>query len=214
MISGIDGKGCDREANYFNDESSGSGFIAECELSVYGCCPNSRTPAEGPSHQGCHGTSLEESVGEVNDLEKTEQIVIRELASSEPRIVANISTRSTPEPGVPSHRDAIKSITDYNPAIFTSHPEHIASTSFERRLRDNRHVVDCHNSVHGCCSDGKTSAAGPDEDGCPFEGDHYKANTDSCEFTTYGCCPDGVTAALGPGDAHCPHLLRNAGQSL
>lgn len=227
MISGVDGKGCDRKAKYFDDESSGSAFIPECELSVYGCCPDSRTPAKGPSHQGCHGT-LEEGVGgQVNDLEKAEQIVIRELASSEPHIFAHISTRSTSsfqhsanpsasmEPGAPSHHDAIKSLTDQNPAVSTSHPEHIASsTSFERLVRGNRHVVDCHDSVHGCCSDGKTPAAGPDNDGCPIEGDHYKTDTDSCEFTSYGCCPDGVTPALGPGDAHCPHLLRNAGQSL
>ncbi|XP_074091879.1 papilin [Macrotis lagotis] len=62
------------------------------------------------------------------------------------------------------------------------------------------HVVrsqsqDCSYSVHGCCPDGHTVAAGPLGYGCPRI---------SCQQSRYGCCHDGVSAALGPNLEGCP----------
>uniref|UniRef100_UPI0025403722 papilin n=1 Tax=Euleptes europaea TaxID=460621 RepID=UPI0025403722 len=54
---------------------------------------------------------------------------------------------------------------------------------------------DCSQSLHGCCSDGRTPAAGPLRRGCP---------SDICQHSRYGCCPDGVSPALGPSKEGCP----------
>lgn len=72
-------------------------------------------------------------------------------------------------------------------------------------------VVSCLSSAYGCCLDGKTAAAGPNLQGCPWDEDRY---LNTCEDTPYGCCADGITAASGPNNAHCPHLLQRAGQSF
>ncbi|XP_020665827.3 papilin isoform X1 [Pogona vitticeps] len=55
-------------------------------------------------------------------------------------------------------------------------------------------VHNCHQSRHGCCSDGRTSAAGPFGQGCPLE---------SCHQSRYGCCPDGISASRGPNKEGC-----------
>ena len=45
-ISGRNGEGC--------DDVDGSGDVDNfCEQSVYGCCPDNVTPAEGPNNKGC-----------------------------------------------------------------------------------------------------------------------------------------------------------------
>uniref|UniRef100_H0ZLV2 Papilin, proteoglycan like sulfated glycoprotein n=1 Tax=Taeniopygia guttata TaxID=59729 RepID=H0ZLV2_TAEGU len=54
---------------------------------------------------------------------------------------------------------------------------------------------DCHQSLHGCCPDGRTPASGPLGRGCPFS---------TCHQNRYGCCPDGVSAAQGPNNIGCP----------
>ena len=99
--------------------------------------------------------------------------------------------------------------------VYTSAPNKTVTT-FDSTT--SRHAVrhghpsglNCLSSVHGCCLDGKTPAAGPNFRGCPWDEDRY---LNTCEDTPYGCCPDGVTAASGPNNAHCPHLLQRAGKS-
>ncbi|KAK9409767.1 papilin [Crotalus adamanteus] len=53
---------------------------------------------------------------------------------------------------------------------------------------------DCNHTPHGCCSDGRTAAAGPFGQGCPL---------DSCHLSRYGCCPDGVSHSHGPNQEGC-----------
>lgn len=53
-------------------------------------------------------------------------------------------------------------------------------------------VGGCHKSKYGCCSDGVTPA-GPDFEGCPFDGSEQ-----DCRESEFGCCIDGVTPAAGP----------------
>ncbi|XP_034968720.1 papilin isoform X1 [Zootoca vivipara] len=68
---------------------------------------------------------------------------------------------------------------------FNSH-QNVASTT---------DVQDCNQSLHGCCSDGQTVAAGPFGQGCPF---------DTCHQSRYGCCPDGISPSQGPNKEGCP----------
>uniref|UniRef100_A0A670I4U8 Papilin, proteoglycan like sulfated glycoprotein n=1 Tax=Podarcis muralis TaxID=64176 RepID=A0A670I4U8_PODMU len=68
---------------------------------------------------------------------------------------------------------------------FSSH-QNVASTT---------EVQDCNQSLHGCCSDGQTVAAGPFGQGCPF---------DTCHQSRYGCCPDGISPSQGPNKEGCP----------
>ncbi|XP_070795834.1 papilin [Pituophis catenifer annectens] len=53
---------------------------------------------------------------------------------------------------------------------------------------------DCNHTPHGCCSDGRTAAAGPFGQGCPL---------DSCHLSRYGCCPDGISRSQGPNQEGC-----------
>lgn len=46
--------------------------------------------------------------------------------------------------------------------------------------------------LYGCCSDKKTPASGPNQDGC------------GCDTTAHGCCPDMVAIAQGPNFHGCP----------
>lgn len=47
----------------------------------------------------------------------------------------------------------------------------------------------------GCCSDGETTADGPDGEGC----DENK----KCDAGKFGCCPDGKTFKQGPKNQGC-----------
>lgn len=79
--------------------------------------------------------------------------------------------------------------------------ESYLSSSASRRFSSHQGVAprsdvrDCHQSPHGCCSDGRTPAAGVFGQGCPLE---------SCHQSRYGCCPDGMSPAQGPNKEGCP----------
>uniref|UniRef100_A0A3B4FTC3 Papilin, proteoglycan like sulfated glycoprotein n=1 Tax=Pundamilia nyererei TaxID=303518 RepID=A0A3B4FTC3_9CICH len=62
-------------------------------------------------------------------------------------------------------------------------------------------ALHCSQSYYGCCSDGHTSARGPQGLGCPSAPAPSPVPT-SC-IQTYGCCEDGVTAAQGPNKEGC-----------
>uniref|UniRef100_A0AAX7SR96 BPTI/Kunitz inhibitor domain-containing protein n=1 Tax=Astatotilapia calliptera TaxID=8154 RepID=A0AAX7SR96_ASTCA len=63
-------------------------------------------------------------------------------------------------------------------------------------------ALHCSQSYYGCCSDGHTSARGPQGLGCPSAPAPSPVPT-SCIQTSYGCCEDGVTAAQGPNKEGC-----------
>lgn len=72
--------------------------------------------------------------------------------------------------------------------------------------------AECQASEFGCCPDGRTSATGPDNEGCPKKTPRLrtspmvpiKKKEGACKDTDYGCCADGETAALGPQREGCP----------
>ncbi|XP_013147767.1 PREDICTED: papilin isoform X2 [Papilio polytes] len=59
-----------------------------------------------------------------------------------------------------------------------------------------RKVAKCIKSKYGCCSDKRTPAKGPFEEGCQ--------SPKTCKDTKHGCCPDGVSPAAGPRGKGCP----------
>jgi len=65
-------------------------------------------------------------------------------------------------------------------------------------------LVNCAQSVHGCCPDEETEASGPDYAGCQQKD---AIPHGYCVETQFGCCADGVTAALGPSGRGCPDIL-------
>ncbi|KAL2099296.1 hypothetical protein ACEWY4_005776 [Coilia grayii] len=54
----------------------------------------------------------------------------------------------------------------------------------------------CSQTQYGCCPDGRTTASGPERQGCPEE-------PPACSGSRYGCCRDGVTTARGPNKEGC-----------
>ncbi|XP_067336510.1 papilin isoform X1 [Channa argus] len=62
-------------------------------------------------------------------------------------------------------------------------------------------TLHCSQSYYGCCSDGQTSARGPEGLGCPQA---------ACIQTSYGCCQDGVTGAQGPNKEGCAEYVAPA----
>ncbi|GAV00689.1 hypothetical protein RvY_11503-2 [Ramazzottius varieornatus] len=72
--------------------------------------------------------------------------------------------------------------------------------------------AECQASEFGCCPDGRTSASGPDNEGCPKKTPKLrtspmvpiKKEEGACKDTDHGCCADGETAALGPQREGCP----------
>lgn len=209
-LSGANGDGCNSEAKVFEEESSGSGAADDCQLSVYGCCSDRRTPAGGPNHQGCplHSPVKEERVNIDAHQPLTEQPPLTDFHISNSH-VSNLPGSTLHSSHHHRHEHATPAFTES--VVPTSIYEHVTSdmSATKTPLRDNRHALDCHTSIHGCCSDGKTPAAGPNRHGCPDDRASY---LDTCEFSSYGCCPDGVTPAQGPNHARCPHLLKIAGQ--
>uniref|UniRef100_A0A3B4FTF5 Papilin, proteoglycan like sulfated glycoprotein n=1 Tax=Pundamilia nyererei TaxID=303518 RepID=A0A3B4FTF5_9CICH len=67
-------------------------------------------------------------------------------------------------------------------------------------------ALHCSQSYYGCCSDGHTSARGPQGLGCPSAPAPSPVPT-SCIQTSYGCCEDGVTAAQGPNKEGCAEYV-------
>ncbi|XP_055525400.1 papilin isoform X2 [Wyeomyia smithii] len=65
-----------------------------------------------------------------------------------------------------------------------------------RKCKPRPKTPQCTKSKFGCCSDGKTKAAGPFDEGCPVP--------ETCKETKHGCCPDGVSPAKGPKNKGCP----------
>ena len=52
---GANGEGCALR----QEEGESSGEVPEgCQSSMYGCCPDGRTSAEGPNHRGCNGIEI------------------------------------------------------------------------------------------------------------------------------------------------------------
>uniref|UniRef100_A0A3Q0RZH8 Papilin, proteoglycan like sulfated glycoprotein n=1 Tax=Amphilophus citrinellus TaxID=61819 RepID=A0A3Q0RZH8_AMPCI len=84
-------------------------------------------------------------------------------------------------------------------------------------------ALHCSQSYYGCCSDGRTSASGPQglgcygccQDGVTAAQGPNKEGCVECRTTTYGCCYDRTTPARGPNGEGCPnppnHLPRAAG---
>ena len=62
-------------------------------------------------------------------------------------------------------------------------------------MRENDGPLFLQDTLFGCCPDGQTPAAGPENDGCPI--------VFGCESSAYGCCEDGVTFANGLNGEGC-----------
>ncbi|XP_055695924.1 papilin isoform X3 [Lutzomyia longipalpis] len=65
-----------------------------------------------------------------------------------------------------------------------------------RKCKPRPKTMACTTSTFGCCSDEKTPAKGPFEEGCP--------TPKTCTETKHGCCPDGLSPAKGPKNRGCP----------
>ncbi|KAJ7344775.1 hypothetical protein JRQ81_000725, partial [Phrynocephalus forsythii] len=92
---------------------------------------------------------------------------------------------------LPSHEDHS---SNFLPLRWESHSSSSVSHRFNSHENAGGDVRTCHQSRHGCCSDGHTAAAGPFGQGCPLE---------SCHQSRYGCCPDGISSAQGPSKEGC-----------
>uniref|UniRef100_I3IV34 Papilin, proteoglycan like sulfated glycoprotein n=1 Tax=Oreochromis niloticus TaxID=8128 RepID=I3IV34_ORENI len=66
--------------------------------------------------------------------------------------------------------------------------------------------------LYGCCEDGVTAAQGPNKEGCSNVSSktkilfvHFMSASIECRTTTYGCCYDRTTPAGGPNGEGCPN---------
>ncbi|XP_074517013.1 papilin [Sebastes fasciatus] len=100
------------------------------------------------------------------------------------------NTQTAFQPYVPDHATARRPETDRTQTNTVHDPHNSAP------------ALHCSQSYYGCCPDGRTSAGGPQNLGCP----HVPAPTPvqpHCIQTSYGCCQDRVTAAQGPNREGC-----------
>ncbi|XP_056151422.1 papilin [Lampris incognitus] len=100
------------------------------------------------------------------------------------------NTQTGFQPHVPDHATVGRPDTVDRTQTNTVHDPH----SFAPALH-------CSQSIYGCCPDGRTSARGPQDQGCPQD------PAPSCTQTSYGCCQDGATAAQGPNKEGCQEYV-------
>ncbi|XP_059208551.1 papilin [Centropristis striata] len=104
------------------------------------------------------------------------------------------NTQTAFQPYVPDHATVRRPETDPTQTN-TVHDPHGSSPALH-----------CSQSHYGCCPDGRTSAGGPQDLGCP----HVPAPPPAqphCSQTSYGCCQDGVTAAQGLNREGCTEYV-------
>ncbi|KAI8425354.1 hypothetical protein MSG28_007115 [Choristoneura fumiferana] len=153
---------------------------AKCIKSMFGCCPDGKTPAAGPFDEASPSPSL--------------SMCLSRVCMWSCCFAMRCSARSTISTGTDSFTDLglhDNKICTRNDS-FTDHGFHDKHIKVEACP----HPKTCNETKFGCCPDGVSPAAGLRNKGCP---------SSKCKETLYGCCKsDNKTPAEGNDQEGCP----------
>ncbi|XP_063039768.1 papilin isoform X2 [Engraulis encrasicolus] len=199
------------------DPLEGGALARHCSQSQYGCCPDGRTSARGPSGQGCpeeqpcsqsqYGCCPD---GRTPARGARGQGCPAERSCSQSQYGCcpdgRTSARGPSDQGCPEVQSCSQSQYGCCPDGRTP----------ARGARGQGCPADrsCSTSRYGCCRDGVTAAQGSNREGCAeYTPAQPTARTTAatptarpttdCNKSRYGCCYDGVTHAKGPNGEGC-----------
>ncbi|KYB26517.1 Papilin-like Protein [Tribolium castaneum] len=145
----------------------------DCKKTMFGCCWDKITPAEGPFDKGCPTpkTCKESKFGCCED-------------GVSPALGRKFK-------GCPS--------THCNETLFGCCPDKKTPAEGNNKEGCPPPPPACLKSRYGCCEDNVTVAKGPKHKGCKEEkvSTTTAAPGTNCNTTKWGCCPDGVQPAQG-----------------
>ncbi|KAG6465617.1 hypothetical protein O3G_MSEX015268 [Manduca sexta] len=147
-----------------------------CSKTMFGCCPDRKTPAKGPYDEG------------ITTQESEVTVITTEKSKPGTTLRSPWSTPTHRRRCKPRKRTCSKTMFGCCPDRKTP-----AKGPYDEGCPRPK---TCHESKFGCCHDGLSPALGPFEEGCP---------TISCTDTLFGCClSDNKTAAEGNDQEGCP----------
>ncbi|XP_013398726.1 papilin isoform X2 [Lingula anatina] len=208
----------------------GSGEVEECENTIYGCCDDGVTAAQGPQREGCLTvTTIRTPTGK--EIEQTTKKIAGPYVPTALKPTPGVEVLTTVETSIPVATTPLSASTPLPPDVtevftpdgsseavpdtgsnevlvggcqgtqFGCCEDGVTAALDEDKLGCPVLVGGCAGTQHGCCADGETTALGPNKAGCP-----ETKLVGGCAGTQHGCCADGVTSALGPDKAGCPEV--------
>ncbi|XP_055921965.1 papilin isoform X2 [Eupeodes corollae] len=168
-----------------------------CAETLFGCCLDKFTPSEGEDYEGCPSpTTIPPTTNPITTTKENEETSLTtDLTQS------SFELSTEPNSNDFTTQQSVTELTDATEG--TEEP-----TVYDEN--------DCTKSSFGCCKDRKTSARGPNEEGCPLCSQepygccpdgltpaHGELGEGCCLNTQYGCCPDNIQAATGPSFQGC-----------
>ncbi|XP_078313590.1 uncharacterized protein LOC111130469 isoform X3 [Crassostrea virginica] len=187
--------GCCEDGQTKAQGPNGEGCPQTCVSSRYGCCSDNKTPARGPDGEGCPQACVSSRYGCCENKVTPARGPNGEGCPSDCSRTrfGCCSDGQTPARG-PSGQGCDFHCSRYRYGCCSD------NVTIARGPNGEGCPSDCSRSKFGCCPDRKTPAQGLNKKGCVAE----------CSRTPYGCCPDNQTPARGPRQEGCPSRCRNS----
>ncbi|XP_072145613.1 papilin-like [Dermacentor andersoni] len=175
-----------------------------CELLVFGCCPDKKSPAEGPDFEGCV-ICTNTTFGCCPDDVTAALGPNFEGCEGYETNCTNTPFGCCPDGLAPAWGIGFEGCDNCSESLYGCCAD---NTSFA--LGPDGEGC-CFHTEFGCCLDNKTEAQGPDRH-TPAGGPNFEGCI--CSRLLYRCCPDDVTPAEGPDMASCPCQITEFGCCL
>ncbi|XP_022252622.1 papilin-like [Limulus polyphemus] len=164
-----------------------------CMDTLFGCCPDNVTIADGPNGEGCVQQNVTDiSINCMDTLFGCcpDNVTIAGGPNGEGCVQQNVTKISINCMETP-YGCCLDNVTAAEGPDGVGCPVmNLTSTT-----------INCSESLYGCCLDNTTLALGPDMEGCEV---FLPAGHDFlCLLSPFGCCPDGFTSAEGPDNQGC-----------
>ncbi|XP_062568471.1 papilin-like, partial [Saccostrea cucullata] len=159
------------------------GPLENCRNSLFGCCPDGRTPARGLNLEGCEGTCKGTRYGCCPDQRTTARGPNGEGCGSDCSRSRYGCCPNSQNPARGPHGEGCS--TPCSRYRYGCCPDNV---TVARGPNGEGCPTSCSDSQYGCCPDGKTEKRGPNNEGC----------SNDCSRYPYGCCSDNITPARGP----------------
>ncbi|XP_062596568.1 papilin-like [Saccostrea cucullata] len=171
------------------------GPLENCRNSLFGCCPDGRTPARGLNLDGCEVTCKGTRYGCCPDQRTTARGPNGEGCGSDcSRSRYGCCPNSQNPAKGPNGEGCSTPCSRYR---YGCCPDNV---TVARGPNGEGCPTSCSDSQYGCCADGKTEKRGPNNEGC----------SNDCLRYPYGCCSDNITPARGPNGEGCPSSCRDS----